>query len=224
MHACLPTLMRSALTLAAAAACALALQGCADVPTRNAVGALGTLVAAHVPTAQISQVYYLGVFDPRDQIPPTIYRVRVMGQSSALNTSTQFASGWVHADLLDTLSSSKDFDSTVKDLGGSKAGADAGSSDKSSLTGRRLIMFGPEGFREAPKKHRLVVVMGANPAGFFGAIDNALGSVAEVTQGGTVGPDITRALFAELSRTRAEARRLDDLASGLSADDSKGSK
>jgi hypothetical protein len=204
--------------------CCAALQGCAHVASRNAGAAVATVVGAHVPTAQISQVYYLGVFDPRDQVPPTIYRVRVQGQSSALNTSTQFASGWVHADLMDTLSSSKDFGSTVSDLGGDKAGANAGNGDKGLLTGRRLIMFGPEGFREAPKKHRLVVVMGANPAAFFGAIDNALGSVAEVTQGSTVSPDITRALFAELARTRAEARRLEDLASGLNADDTKGSK
>lgn len=193
----------------------------ADVATRNAVGAVLTAVGAHLPTAQMHQVYYLGVFDPRDQIPPTIYRIRVQGQSSALNTSTQFASGWVHANLMDTLSSSGNFDNTVKALGN---GATPNSTDKGLITGRRLIMFGPEGFREAPKDHRLVVVMGSDPSGFFGAIDSALGSVAELTQGSTVGPEVTRALFAEMSRLRSETRRLADVVSGLNADDAGAAK
>ena len=210
---------RGAAVLAAALCAALA--GCASVPARNSAAVLATAVAAHLPTAQMHQIYYLGVFDPRDQIPPTIYRIRVQGQSSALNTSTQFASGWVHAHLIDSLSSSRTFDATVQTLG---SGAANGSTDKGLLTGRRLVMFGPEGFREAPKEHRLVVVMGADPAGFFGAIDSALGSVAEVTQGTTVGPEITRSLFAELSRLRTESRRLADVVSGLNADDVGGGK
>ncbi|HYE33628.1 MAG TPA: hypothetical protein VEH27_19570, partial [Methylomirabilota bacterium] len=46
--------------------------------------------------------------------------------------------------------------------------------------GRRLVLFGPEGFREAPRDHRLVIVMGADPSGYFEAIDSALGDMAQV--------------------------------------------
>src|SRR6185436_10478783 len=57
--------------------------------------------------------------------------------------------------------------------------------DQSKLSslkpGRRLMMFGPEGFREAPADHRLVIVMGANPKAFFEAIDTALGDLSQVS-------------------------------------------
>ena len=45
------------------------------------------------------------------------------------------------------------------------------------------MMFGPEGFREAPANHRLVVVMGADPSAFFEAVDQTLGVIAQATQG-----------------------------------------
>lgn len=51
----------------------------------------------------------------------------------------------------------------------------------SELTGnRRLVLFGPEGFREAPKDHRLVIVMGMSPEDYFQAIDQALGNFARI--------------------------------------------
>ena len=38
-----------------------------------------------------------------EQVPPSVYRVRVKGQASFLS-ATKFASGWVPADLVDSLS------------------------------------------------------------------------------------------------------------------------
>ena len=86
------------------------------------------------------------------------------------------------------------------------------------LTGRRLVMFGPEGFREAPKDHRLVVVMGSNPDAFFSAVDEALGVVASVTQGTSAGPSIEKALWADLARVRQHSQRIDILSDGIKND------
>src|SRR5260370_22843419 len=66
-------------------------------------GATGTLSVS--PSNDLEQIYYIGIFDPREQVPQTIYRVRVRGQASALN-QMKFATGWVHADLIDSLASS----------------------------------------------------------------------------------------------------------------------
>jgi hypothetical protein len=183
----------------------ITLSACDHVPTRNAGLAAGVLVAAHVPTTQLQQVYYLGVFDPRDQIPPMIYRVRIQGQASLLNR-TNFASGWVHASVLDSLSSDTSNEATLKALGGKLSPKKA--EDKSALTGRRLVMFGPEGFREAPKDHRLVVVMGSDPSAFFGAIDRALGVVAEATQGVNGVAELSRLLLTETALMNDESKKL----------------
>jgi hypothetical protein len=183
-----------------------ALAACDHIPTRNASLAAGVLVAAHVPTTQLQQVYYLGVFDPRDQIPPMIYRVRIQGQASLLNR-TNFASGWVHASVLDSLSPDSSNEATSKELGG-KGGPSSRPEDKSALSGRRLVMFGPEGFREAPKDHRLVVVMGSDPSAFFGAIDRALGVVAEATQGVNGTAELSRLLLSESALMNDESKKL----------------
>jgi hypothetical protein len=87
--------------------------------------------------------------------------------------------------------------------------------DNGLLTGRRLIMFGPEGFREAPKNHRLVVVMGSNPDKFFSAVDEALGEVARVTQGVNAGPEIEKGLWTDLTRLRVERQRIEDVLDNL---------
>ena len=60
--------------------------------------------------------------------------------------------------------------------------------------GRGLILFGPEGFREAPRKHRLVVIMGASPEDVEQAFSSALGSVAKVKFGQS-GGSLDRELF-----------------------------
>ena len=146
-------------------------------------------------------MYYLGVFDPQEQLPETVYRLTIHGQASAIS-GMKFGSGWVHADLIDSLNSRAAFDDSgrititrsvpKKNEGDNTNGDDSGvvetvtvsksrDSEFPSLeTGRRLMLFGPEGFREAPKNHRLVVVMGSNPEAFFNAIDQSLGIVSEV--------------------------------------------
>jgi hypothetical protein len=199
-----------------------ALVGCEHVPTRNAGLAAGVLAAAHLPTTQLQQVYYLGVFDPRDQVPPMIYRVRISGQASLLN-STNFASGWVNADVLDSLTPDTKHEATLRELSGKGSKAKNGD-DLSALTGRRLVMFGPEGFRQAPKDHRLVVVMGSNPSAFFSSVDRALGVIAEASQGGTAGAELTRLLLDEQALMRDEAKKLAALAKATATPAAEGQK
>jgi hypothetical protein len=140
----------------------------------------GSIVAATVglgrtPSNDLEQVYYMGVFDPQEQIPSTIYRVTVRGQASAISLM-KFGSGWVPAELVDSLNSSISFDPKT----GLATGQTGKGLDSSKLnTGRRLMLFGPEGFRESPRDHRLVIVMGSSPEAYFNAIDSALGTVGK---------------------------------------------
>jgi hypothetical protein len=184
------------------------LSGCAGLSpaTRNSIA--GVALLGVTPSTDLEQVYYLGMFDPQEQIPPTLYRVRVRGQASALNFN-RYASGWVHADLIDSLSTAVKFASKDADANVSVTPA-AGEDFKSFTPGRRLVMFGPEGFREAPANHRLVIAMGSSPEKFFSAVDQALGNVAAATQGNS-GPGLERSLFREMLRLKSERERLEDL-------------
>lgn len=143
-------------------------------------GVVGTtLVGAQSPSHEIEQIYYLGVFDPQEQLPEVIYRITVRGQASIISF-TRFASGWVPAAVIDSLGGKVH-------LSGDRDATDPltiGQPDAKVVsqlqTGRRLVLFGPEGFREAPRDHRLVIVMGSSPEEFFKAIDGALGEIAQV--------------------------------------------
>lgn len=189
----------------------LALSACATPQQSNALLFGGaTLTLGHSPTTNIGQTYYLGVFDPREQLPPTIYRIRVQGQASALST-TAFASGWVRADLVDSLSGRVALDKDKVDLTPPDKNGKARPDDDKSALNRRLVMFGPEGFREAPKDHRLVIAMGSNPDVFFSAVDRALGVVAGVTQANNAGPDVASSIWSEMSRIRQERRAVQTL-------------
>jgi hypothetical protein len=161
-------------------AAAMLVSGC-STPAQNATLVIGgvTLAGAQVPTDEIEQIYYLGVFDPLEQLPPTIYRVTVRGQASFLSGS-DFASGWVPAPLIDSLSATL---KKTKDGSDTRFSFEEGTGipEVRMNPGRRLVMFGPEGFREAPRDHRLVLVMGADPAAFFEAVDLALGDMSQVT-------------------------------------------
>jgi hypothetical protein len=181
-----------------------AVSGCSTIQETNQAVVGSSVLLGHTPTTNIGQTYYLGVFDPREQLPPTIYRIRVQGQASALS-STQFASGWVRADLVDSLSGRVNLDKGQISQSEDKDSQIRLNEDRNELN-RRLVMFGPEGFREAPKDHRLVIVMGSSPQTFFGAIDQALGVVAGVTQPSNAGPDVARAILTDLSRMREERR------------------
>jgi len=164
----------------ALAAISLFFAGCATPEQTAALGVGGVVLAgAQAPTHEVEQIYYLGVFDPEEQIPPSIYRVTVHGQSSFLNT-THFASGWVPASVIDSLSGQVSVDANAN-TAASVTAPDAAS--QASLNfGRRLVMFGPEGFREAPRNQRLVIVMGSDPSKFFDSVNQALGEMTSVSQ------------------------------------------
>lgn len=161
--------------------------------------ATGTAILGTRPANELEQIYYLGSFDPRGQIPPTIYRIRVRGQSSAFS-NTKFASGWVPAALVDSLNSEIGFKN------GSVTLADKAEGVAFNLN-RRLMQFGPEGFREAPVDHRLVIVMGVDPSNYFQAVDLALGQVAgfESEQSGQA---LKQTLFGELIKLQGAENKL----------------
>ncbi|HRB81784.1 MAG TPA: hypothetical protein PK614_05925, partial [Nitrospira sp.] len=100
--------------------------------------AITTAVGAVVPGHDIEQVYYLGSFDPQEQVPPALYRIRVRGQASIISWM-RFGSGWVPAELIDSLGSSVEINKTNGKIAITKAGGD----QLSKLNiGRRLMQFG----------------------------------------------------------------------------------
>lgn len=175
MHLKIPIHRLARISLLASLA-GLALSGCSTPEQTLTLGVIGaTLAGAHAPTHEIQQTYYLGVFDPQDQLPPAVYRIRVHGQASFIS-QMNFASGWVRADLIDSLGTTI---SIAKDTG--RVSIEKANDDDELakiVTGRKLVLFGPEGFREAPKDHRLVIVMGSSPENYFSAMDQALGQVS----------------------------------------------
>ena len=183
------------------------LVGAAGCTTQAAIVGGVAGVAAYggrSPTSEIEQIYYLGSLDPRGQLKPEMYRIRVRGQASALS-GVDFASGWAPAPLVDSLSTQFRFSAQNGDL------TSSGDENQTSLkTGRAQVMFGPEGFREAPRDHRLVIVMGSDSKAFFTAVDNTLGVVAQA-QASRRSAGLDRELFSALSLVRAEERDLNRL-------------
>ncbi|MEM7205295.1 MAG: hypothetical protein AAF628_33880 [Planctomycetota bacterium] len=105
---------------------------------------LSGLCSACHTVPRIHQVYYLGVFDPVEQVPPQIYRVTVRGSSSAIST-TQYPSGWVPAHLIDSLQGrvQLDLDQTSVEI-------ESGERLSRISTGRRLVLFGPGASEKRP--------------------------------------------------------------------------
>jgi hypothetical protein len=190
----------------------LAGSGCKTTEDTVAVSIGGTALAAHSPTNEIEQIYYLGVFDPQEQVPPTVYRVRVHGQASAISLM-RFASGWVPADLIDSLGTTIHFEKA----GDAPKIEDTENAGNALPTGRKLVLFGPEGFREAPTDHRLVIVMGSSPEKFFKAIDTSLGMIsqAKVQQHNTM---LRQEMFEALLQLSNERQHLEGLAEDTDAD------
>ncbi len=145
--------------------------------------AAATIAGGYAPGNELEQVYYLGVFDPREQVPPMFYRVVVRGQASAIS-KMKFGSGWVPASVIDGINSNfgSSFDASTKSRSGTSSGDPLTGEHGLFDPGRGLVMFGPEGFRKAPRDHRLAIVMGSSPESFFQAIDQSLGLVAEVRE------------------------------------------
>jgi hypothetical protein len=186
----------------------MSLAGCAGLTIgQNTALVGGTAGLGITPSNDLEQIYYLGVFDPRGQVPETIYRVRVRGQASALN-KMKFASGWVHADLIDSLGAASI--GVPKDLAGVPTCAPEAAACKGFDTGRRLVMFGPEGFREAPRDHRLVVVMGSSPDAFFSQMDSALGTYVSVRAERDNQP-MREKLMKAMLEVRADQQKINDL-------------
>ncbi len=210
---------------------ALALSACNQTDKITAGVGVGALVLAQAPTQEIDQTHYVGIFDPADQIPPMVYRIRVRGQSSMLSFA-KVQAGWVPAPVADSLSTN--FSLFARATEGQAAPSpglttteakDIGRSDISKSIRRRLLMFGPEGFREAPSEHRFVVVAGGSPDEFFKAVDTALGDVAAARDGaGTraLRGDLLTVLadLATVRRTAEPARA--ELAADAKADEAKG--
>ena len=159
----------------------------------------GAAALAIAPSNEIEQIFYLGVFDPQEQIPQTIYRIRIHGQASALN-SMKFGSGWVKSELVDSLTSQKQIVAQAKSLQGD--GSAVFNEMLDSSVQRKLIALGPEGFRISPKDHRLVVVMGASPDAFFSAVDNVAGQKARM-QNTAISQELVRYLFDNLADVNA---------------------
>jgi len=188
--------------------------GCAtNWQTAALVAGGATAAGAYSPNNEIEQIYYLGVFDPQEQVPPTVYRVRVRGQASFISF-TKFASGWVPAGVIDSLGTSVEFDKDTGRIAIEKTGQDPLANIQ---PGRRLMMFGPEGFREAPKDHRLVIVMGSSPDKFFEAIDQSLGAISQV-QSEQRNNQLHSVLFEALTHVKHERERLDELAKDIAND------
>ena len=175
-----------------------------------AVGA--TAAGSYAPTSDIEQVYYLGVFDPQEQVPPTVYRVRIRGQASLLSRM-DFSTGWVKAELIDSLGTRV----TSNQQTGAVSIEGADEEFTGLTTGRRLMMFGPEGFREAPKDHRLVIVMGASPEKFFNAMDTAFQEIAEAEEIQR-NEQLQETLQQILFLTQSEREQLEQLSKDLAAD------
>lgn len=178
--------------------------GCSTVAhTNQAIALAGTVGLSLTPSFDLEQTYYLGSFDPAGQLPPTLYRIRVRGQSSILN-STKFASSWVPAEVVDALTGSASLNVKNGSVTITRDGLTA--SDNINDSGRRLMQFGPEGFRSAPKGHRLVILMGAEPEAVEQAFSSALGTVAMATSGVSGNAVDREALKALLDMGRDKAR------------------
>jgi hypothetical protein len=202
---------RSRFALTQVGACILLLTACNSNPQNLALGlGIGTVLGGYAPSNEIEQIYYLGAFDPQEQVPPAVYRVRVRGQASFLSFM-KFGSGWVPARFIDSLGPGVELEGDKGTVTFTKAGGDEAEHKLVDLdVGRRMIVFGPEGFRVVPKKHRLVIIMGSSPEKFFHAVDQALGSVAATVEQ-QHNAQLMHALFEAIERVKHERERLTDL-------------
>ena len=192
------------LLTASASAALLFHTGCATNWQTTALGVgAATAVGAYSPANEIDQMYYLGEVDPQGQMPPAFYRIRVKGQASFIS-GTKFASGWVPAALIDSLGSKLSIDQNTGTVSGTAAVKEL----HSVMTPTRTsLLFGPEGVREAPKDHRLVVVMGTSPEKFFKAIDSVLGDLSSA-QAEKTNNELNKELLKALSDLRVETALL----------------
>ena len=181
--------------------------GCGDTTQTVTAGILGlTYLGGQSPNNEIEQVYYIGSIDPQGQVPPQMYRIRLHGQAS-FYSNTKFASGWVPAAVIDSLSNKS---LAAKSGISTCAEGDTGCAPEAIESLRRLVQFGPDGFRYAPENHRLVVVMGADPSAFFSSVDQALGTIG-AAQASQRSSALTGRIFEILVTLKNEQARLAEL-------------
>lgn len=169
-----------------------------------------TAFGGRSPGHELQQVYYLGAFDPLEQLPPLMYRITVFGQASVLS-SVKFSSGWVRSELIDSLNTQIEYEDGA---GGMKISR-IGDEELSGLNpSRRLYLFGPEGFREAPKDHRLVIVMGSSPQKFFEAVDQTL-SIYARSEYEEQNTELIQKIFAIRNGLMNQQQRLNDIEAGI---------
>lgn len=207
--------LRAACGAGALAALAASAPGCGNAPANIALGTVAVAaVGGYSPEQEIEQVYYLGIFDPHEQVEPQqVYRLTVHGQASFISRM-KFGSGWVPASLIDSLNTSASIGSDSDRPTLQTAGKEPLATLK---TGRRLVLFGPEGFREAPADYRLVIVMGASPEAFFKAIDTSIGTISQVRREQS-NPDVVRQLVQAREQLSTEQQRLSDLSADVTSD------
>lgn len=182
--------------------------------TTTLVGAIagGTALGAQSPAHEIEQIYYLGVLDPMEQTPSAIFRLTVRGQASLISF-TRFASGWAPARLVDSLNTNLSF----SEQGVVTSSKEEQSSLSQIKTGRRLILFGPEGYREVPRNHRLVLVMSSNPEKYFNALGETLGTIADV-QVKKLDAEFHREVLRSLKKVRDEQKQIQALKEDVERD------
>lgn len=145
--------------------------------TQLAIGTSLLTAGTKLPSAEVYQVYYLGVYDPINQIPPTFYRITVRGQASFFS-DMKFASGWLPAEAVDSLTQGVTFKQETQ----SPYAEASNGGEKTTSVRRKFVLMGPEGVRENPDEHRLAIIMGASPKNFLAAVDSAMGEVLQVNK------------------------------------------
>lgn len=173
--------------------------------TQLAIGTSLLTAGTKFPSAEVYQVYYLGVYDPINQIPPTFYRITVRGQASFFS-DMKFASGWLPAEAIDSLTQGVTFKQETQ----SPYAEISNGGEKITSLRRKFVLMGPEGVRENPDNHRLAIIMGASPKNFLAAVDSAMGEILQVNQieqNSELRTKLTQALM-QLAKNRNELSKL----------------
>lgn len=140
---------------------------------------LGILAAAFLASCTkqtFHQVYYLGVYDPNEEVTQQLYRVTIRGDTAWYST-VKYASGWAPAEAVDALTGT-----LTQDQAGVRIAGEG--RDVRLPPGRSLVLYGPEGFRIVPQDHRLVLVMSSDPSEFFKQVQLIAGARAEADVSG----------------------------------------
>ncbi len=134
------------------------------------------LVLGACASQDFRQVYYLGVYDPNEEVTQQLYRVSIQGDTAWYST-VKYASGWAPADAVDSL-----MGTVTQEKAGLRIRTEGG--DVRLPPGRSLVLYGPEGFRIVPQDHRLVLVMSSDPSEFFKQVQLIAGAKVEADLSG----------------------------------------